>query len=207
MEFLVDDAEIEAAEMTDATVEEALRIVQIDIAPPGSLVVALRCDGQDVQGEDMARTLGRPVSDFERLEVFTAAKRTLVTDAMDQAMQTLGASSEECQRIAGLLAEGRTSDGIQALGGCLGMWQQIHDAIGKTINLLGLRDDEVMVAERTLMEVLERPRDMLLDIKKALTAHDHVLLADILQYEFGEVLNSWRSILETLRAQAVDLDD
>ncbi len=207
MEFFVDDTEVDAADVLGGTVEDAVRKVQSDLAVPGTLVVSLRCDGQDVPGEGMALALSKPVTEYRRLEVFTATKGALIADAMEQASSTLDATSAECQRIAELLSEGKTTDGIQVLGQCLGLWQQVHDAIGKSIHMLALDVATITVEGRPLMEMIEEPKKVLLEIKQALTVQDHVLLADIMQYEFDDVAATWKAIVETLRSQAADMDE
>lgn len=207
VEFFVDDTEVDAADVLGGTIEEALRKVQSDLTAPGTLVVSLRCDGRDVPEGDMTLALSKPVSEFRRLEVFTATKGTLIAEAMEQASSTLDATSEECQRIAELLSEGKTTEGIQALGQCLCLWQQVHEAIGKSIQMLELDASATTVEGRPLIEMIERPRDLLLEIKQALTAKDHVLLADIMQFEFEDVAATWKAIVETLRSEAADVDE
>lgn len=56
----------------------------------------------------------------------------------------------------------------------------------------------------TLNATLSRPKDVLLQIKNALLAQDHVLLADILQYEFTDVTEMWHSLIARLNQEAAD---
>jgi hypothetical protein len=53
--------------------------------------------------------------------------------------------------------------------------------------------------------MIGKPKNVLLQIKSALQARDHVLLADILQYEFSEVTKSWHDLIAGLRREAENL--
>lgn len=205
MELFVDDSKVDSTALNQGTVEDALRRVQSDLCAPGDTVVAVRCNGEEIPGDTMAQTLRRPLSACERLEVFTGSKAALVTEAMGQALASLEQTDEECQRVAELLTEGKTVDAIQALGDCLGVWQQIHDAVAKSIQILELDLNTTMVKGQPLVQLITKPKEILLQIKNALVSQDHVLLADILQYEFSEVSQQWQEIADALQQHAEGL--
>jgi len=203
LKFFIDDVAVDAAVIDQGTVEQALHKVQSELSAAGKLVVSLKCDGCEVPSDALAATLDKPVTAFARLEVFTSTKETLVIEAMNQAAVSLDEAEAECRRIAGLLTEGKTADGIRALGDCLGAWQQIHDAVSKSIRMLNV-DLGTSVAEGDrLAELIVRPREVLLQIKQALESQDHVLLADILQYELEEVTQQWHLVVDLVRGKAL----
>ncbi len=206
MEVFVDDAPVDTVLDSAATIEDALHHIQSQSCAPDSLVVGLRCDGQDVPVNAMADTLRKPASSFELLEVFTGTKATLVTDAMTQASACLTQTQEACQRVAELLTEGKTVEAAEALGECLRVWQQIHDAVGKSIQMLQLDVLQATVNDETLLAAISKPKETLLQVKEALQVRDHVLLADILQYEFPAVTEQWHAIIAKLREEAQDLE-
>jgi hypothetical protein len=205
VEFFLDDDKIDAAFAGDRTVEEALRYVQSDLCPPGRMVVGLRCDGLDVHGDAMAATLGKPASSFQRLDVFTDTKGALVAEAMIQAAASLRQTETECGHVAELLIEGKTTQGIEALAFCVGAWQQIHEAVSKSIQMLGLDPEKTTINGQALLEAIAKPKEALLQVTNALQSQDHVLLADVLQYEFGDVTEQWYAIITDLRERAQEL--
>lgn len=206
MEVYVDDVPIDTVFEGAATLEDALAHVQSHSCPADHLVIGLRCDGQDVPGNAMADTLRRPASSCELLEVFTGTKATLVTDAMAQASACLTETQEACQRVAGLLTEGKTVEAAEALGECLRVWQQIHEAVAKSIQMLQLDASKTTVNDEPLLAAITKPKEILLQVKEALQVRDHVLLADILQYEFPEVTAQWHAIIAKLRQEAEALE-
>ena len=65
--------------------------------------------------------------------------------------------------------------------------------------MLGLNANTLDIEGEPLASLLDKPRQVLQQIKEALVAQDYVLLADILQYELGDVSEQWRTITAYLR--------
>jgi hypothetical protein len=103
-----------------------------------------------------------------------------------------------------MLTEGKTSEAIEMLGDCLRIWQQIHDAVAKSIQMLDLDLTEVTIKDEPMLDVITQPKETLVQIKQALQAQDYVLLADVLQYEFGNVTDRWYLLIARLRQEAED---
>ena len=53
-----------------------------------------------------------------------------------------------------------------------------------------------------MSDVIGKPKEVLLHIRNALLAEDHVLLADVLRYEFDDVTNSWYALIARIRQEA-----
>ncbi len=205
MEIFLDDHPRETTFAEDDTLQDVLVLIQANMCTPGDVVIAVRCDGRDIPSTDMADVLQRRVSSVQRLEVFTGTRHQLVLDAMEQASVCLADTDAECQRVAGLLTEGNVVEAAEALGGCLRVWQQIHDAVAKSIEMLQLSAEQTTVHEEPLVSLLSRPKEVLLQVRDALRVSDYVLLADILQYEFHEVTQKWQAIITMLQQKAGQL--
>ena len=205
MELFIDERRTDPEGPVTGTLEEILRQVQSGLVTPGRLLVSVRCDGEAIPANDMAATLKRPISSFERLEVFTSTPGELVADTMEQATVSLTQTEAACQQVADYLAEGNTAAGMEALGQCMTVWQQIHDAVGKSIRLLQVDPEQMEVNAERLIDIIARPKEVLLQIKEALESQDHVLLADTLKYEFSDVARQWHAVIGRIRQEAEDL--
>ncbi len=195
---LIDEAFLEE----DATVETALKHVQSELCDEGRMVVGVQCNGDNIAPDAMADTLCKPAASFERIEVFTDTRGALVTRAMKEASSCLTETEEACQRVAVLLTEGQTVDAAETLGDCLRVWQQVHEAVAKSMEMLELDPDQTMLGESNLTTVIGAPKEVLLQIRGALQSQDFVLLADILEYEFSEVTKRWHSVVELIHSRA-----
>lgn len=205
MKILVDDQPVSA--QTDLrTVEDAVRAVQAGCAPD-RVVVQLRCDGREVQGEEMATALGRKTSAVECLELFTTTRQSLVSDAMTQASAALQQTEQECRRVAEMLTQGRTREAMENFGECLRVWQQIHTAATRSMEMLALDPETTMIRDVPLGELITRPREVLLQVRDAVSAQDYVLLADVLQYELSEVTDQWYALVARIREEAEQVVD
>ena len=198
----IDDHLIDGRELANGTIEDAVRHAQANHCSADRLVVSLKCDGQDVSPAQMDLTLRRRAGEVQRLEILTGSRRDLVTEALALASASLEQTVAACQKAGELVVQGNMAEGIEELGQCTSAWQQIHQAIFQSINLLGPAARNLTIGDRTLDDLLEDPRDALLQVKKALVAQDHVLLADVLQYEFTDALEIWRTLLHKLNEMA-----
>ena len=201
----MDDKKVDDNRVVGGTLADTLRDVQAHCCPPPRILIGFRCDGNEVAGAAMATTLSRPAGSFELLEVFTGTREDLVADAMSRASASLEEAEGVTQNVAELLMAGKSSEGIERLGECMRTWQQIHDAVVKSLGLLRLDAEQLTVRDAPLLAALERPKDVLLQIKGALQAQDHVLLADILQYEFTDMTDLWHTMIARIRQEADDL--
>lgn len=205
MQVFVDDKQINEESIEGNTLGDALRHVQARLTSPRRIVAGVRCDGEAVPAESMADSLNQPLVNFDRVDVITSTMEDLVIDVMEQAVSSLEESESASQRVAQLLTEGKSAAARESLAECLRTWQQIHEAVAKSIGLLRLDPETVMIRDESLIDALGRPREVLVQIKDALMAGDEVLLADILQYEFSDVVQSWHGILARLQRHAEEM--
>lgn len=204
MEVFIDNKQIEHDFADDTSVEDAVRHVQDEVCSSDRMVIQLRCDGCDVESNAMTELMGKPISNIDRLDILTGTKGELVRDAMTEAAQSLENTSQECERVAAMLNEGKTDPAIKVLGECLSVWQQIHEAVAKSIEMLSLDLDTVMIQDESLATVVGKPKHVLIQVKEALEKRDYVLLADVLQYEFHDVTERWQSVVAELQKRAIE---
>lgn len=202
MNVFLDNRQIDAAAIDGQTLDDALRHMQTDIGAGGRVVVRLRCDGHDVTSAEMPQTLCRPADSFQRIEVFTLTRGGLVNEAMEQAETSLHRTNEACKDAGRLINQGQTAEGVETLGECLFIWQQVHEAVAKSIQLLQVDPDALAVEGESLTHLLGKPRDILMQVRDALEAKDFVLLADLLLYDLVELTAQWRAIVDRLRIEA-----
>ncbi len=198
MDVFVDDNKVDFATRGSETLESAVKRLQRDACRKDHVVVAVRCDGLHLTGEELSQAMERPIDDVRCLEVATTTPAALVRAAAEEAAQMLETVDEQRRRSAECFSQGKTADGITALTACLGVWQQVHDAATKSIHMLDLDPAEVRVSGEPLEKALALPMDRLQTVRDALKAQDFVLLADVLEYEFDEVVRQWQALLEAI---------
>jgi hypothetical protein len=204
VELFLDEVAVDTDTLTTESVEDTLRHIQTNVCAPGRLIVCVKCNGEEIAGEVLAETLAKPISEFQRLDVFSTTPTQLVQETMKHATSSLEQTGSACQKAAELLTEGKRTEGIKALSECLQSWQQIHEAIIKGFAVLELDPQTEQINDKSLVEMLETPKEMLNQIKQALKSQDDVLLADVLQYEFSDAANQWHSVVSWLNQKALD---
>jgi hypothetical protein len=202
MKFFLDDQAVSDREHDDGTLEQSLRAVQSTLENAKRILVGFRCDGEDMIGLAMTEALKQPAASFDRIDAYSTTRTELVVETMTHASASLEEAEGSIHEIARMLTEGRAKEAIPQLGECLTVWQQVHEAVWKSLTLLELDPAKVKIGDETVDATLARPKDVLTQIKNALLAQDHVLLADILQYEFTDVTEMWHSLIDRLNQEA-----
>ena len=202
MDFFLDEQPIDTTDLAGDTLEQLLRVVQDERCTPGRLIVGVCCDGQDVESDALAAALAKAPSDFERVDIFTSGKESLVVEALTQAATSLEETARQVEQVAALLTEGKEKEGAEVLAGCIAVWQQVHMAIDQSIRMLGIDPNELVVHGEPLLRLLAKPAEVLRQIKEALQSQDFVMLSDVLQYEFGDACEQWLDLIVQLRCEA-----
>lgn len=202
MNFFLDDRIIEPEAGEGATLEAVFRSIQGALDDANRIVVSFRCDGEEMVGPPMIAALRKPADSFLRIDAYTTTKPELVLETMTHADESLDEVEVDSEEVAKMLVQGRSADAIPKLGVCLKIWQQVHDALTKSLALLDLDPAQLDVRDQTFDAAMTRPRDVLLQIKNALLAQDYVLLADVLQFEFSEVTEIWHAMITRVREEA-----
>lgn len=206
MEVYIDEKRVEGDVAVAGTIEETVRLIQRELCAPGQMVVGLRCDGKVIEGSEMADTLAKPANSLSRLDVFTGTKGALASEALGQASQVLDDTTQRCGDVAGMLSAGNAAEAIDVLSHCVCAWQQIHDAVVKSVEMLGIDTEQPVDGEDKISTIMESLRDVLIQIRQALQQNDHVLLADVIQYEFEDVADRWRKTIAYIREVADEVD-
>ena len=204
MDVFVDDQKVDFSCETSETLEQALKRLGQQCCPAGHVVVGVRCDGVHLSDEALDKAMSSPAGDYGCIEVVTAKPAHLVTSALNVASDMLTEVDRDRERVAGLFSEGKTDEGIAALAKCLAVWQQVHEAIRKSIQMLEVDPAGVHVSGQPLDEALSLPMGRLERLRDALAQRDYVLLADVLQYEFEEVITQWQALIEAIKELALN---
>jgi hypothetical protein len=202
VEIYLDDCRADTATGADASLSDLLDEMKQRAFSAGRLIVAITCDGIDVAGPHLAETLQRSVTAFERIEMQTADPASLVTEALETARLLLNESDRAAQQVVDLLTQGKTSTALPQLAECCRAWSQVHEAICNAVTMLRIDPDKLIVGDRTMPEVLIGPLEKLKTLKESLEAGDHVLVGDLLTYEFPEAMTAWRMLIDAVAGEA-----
>lgn len=207
MELYFDNRPIQCMFASGESLEEGLRRMQEQFADEDRIIVGVKCDGVHLSDQDLQDALERPISAFRRIEVVTSRPKELAIGALREASKALADVDGRRVDVAGLFSSGRTTDGMEGLSHMLGVWQQVHDVVIKSLHMADIDPEACQVDGTPLSECLEEPRRQLVLIRDALKAQDFVQLADVLEYEFGEALNAWQRLIDHVCAQCQTDED
>ncbi len=200
MELYLDGRKCACDHEPGATLDDVLDSVRKNNVESNRAILGLVCDGIDVVGDEVLSMLGAHADDYKRIDVETGAPNELIAHALEGAAEMLRSAETKRADVVTMLQEGKTGDAIILLGECLGHWQQINEAIAKSVSLLSAVGMSIEEELEKLSNALEPVTEKLNDIKDSLKSQDYVALSDILEYELDHVTASWQAVIDTILA-------
>lgn len=201
MDIYLDDNRAALAATAEMTLGELVAATKQDLSARGRMLVGIVCDGLDVTGEGFAQQLQQPLSAFSRVDLQSADPTELAAEGLRTAGALLDATEEAIPEIVQEIAEGKLAEAMPKLGECCQAWLQVHEGICNVTTLRGIDPHKFVVDGGAMMAQLNVPADRLKQLRDALEAKDFVLVSDVLTYEFGEAIASWRALLAALETQ------
>lgn len=202
VQVYVNEKPFECAVAAGETVGDLVARVRESASSPGRLLLGICADGADITGADYAEALVRPADSVARLDFKTGQARDLVADALPFCEEMLDRAEETRQSVIEQLTQGKSAEGLAALGQCCAAWRQVHESIVNALHFLELDAQRLSVGGRPLPESVADMKPPLNQIREALEARDLVLISDVLQYEFEPVIQNWRDTITALHAEA-----
>jgi hypothetical protein len=207
MTILLDTKPLDTGSLApEAIVSDALALAKQQLEGSGLVVVGLREGGQEVSADRLAEVCSRQLAGPDDLEIITGRPKQIVLDTMEQVRTAFAGTFAQVKESADALAAGNLSEAMTKLVECVKVWGQTHLSVVQGGLLLGVKFDDVRIGDRTIAACLTSLAERLRELKQAVESHDHVLLGDLLRYEFDEALQGWELMLDGFIAHVRQLD-
>ncbi len=195
MQVLLDDIE---CDVKARTVGEAIDAVAVLARNRGRLVVDVFVDGARWNEQRIASPERQTaVADVVRL--ISAEPAELVCQTLADAAEALADADDLQQEAARLLQSDEHTISMDKLNQAISIWLSVQQAIVKGSQLVGLDLDEIVVHDSPISASILRLNEQLKVVRSSLAGRDQIGLADTLLYEFPEVVQEWRDILDDLQ--------
>ena len=194
MKVLLDDM---PCEVNATTVGEALDAASAVAEQRGRLIVDVSVDGTRWTESDLSSS-DRTDAAAEVVHFTSAAPRELVRQTFADAADALTDADDLQRETAQLLQADHRTVSLDRLNEAISIWLQVQEAIVKGSQLVGL-DLDAVALPRPIGESINALNQRLGAVRGALARNDVIALADTLLYEFPEVVEEWRGILDELQ--------
>ena len=189
--MLVDGTRLDTDCGADAAISDVVESIRQDWQADDRILVAIRCDDEEVVGEELEEILGTPLSEFGRVEFRTGSARDLAGEVLEQVSAMLIEALEVQSQVVELLGQGSTPRAMDLLSGCFAVWKQAQEGLSRAAEVLNLDLDTVEFEGATVGEFVEELAAALRKIRESLTTRDYVMLADVLAYELEPICERW----------------
>jgi hypothetical protein len=194
--ILIDDQPYTPTCPADATVRELAHEVCAEPNPHGRrLVVAIYRDGQLVPDAELGDLLDAPRGNFPDLALQTQPVAALVRSTLDQALGMLEEASAARTAAADFLDHGRQPDAMQQIQKLLQLWRQFQQSLAFSAEALSVDLDALEIDNCRFSDVIAQMKATLEGLREAMRNQDAVLIADLLRYDMGAMIDQWNKLL------------
>ncbi len=195
MEIFVDNEPYCPRDPAPVMVDQLIAQIKPELSDNDRMIVSIACDQKELSEHEIDEVLGREITGYQRLHFTTATVPELATGAMQTAMTILSATRTKQTEAIELLSKDRNEEAINILSECVTGWVQTHDAVVKTVSLVGLNIDDLTHDGKNVVAILNEVAHHLTQLKECLAAGDYVLLNDLLQYEIVPWFDQWEGMV------------
>jgi hypothetical protein len=197
MAITVDEQVWEPQGQVAGTLGEALNLLHSQISKNGKVIVKVRVDGQELEGEQLEHARAAAIGQ-RAIALATDSRTELAKRMIGRLAALVEYMGKQHHHVASLIEQGHGARALEQLGSVLSAWQRIQQSYSALLQLLNTGLDDLMVREMPASEVLSDFHRQLTEIAEALRNQDMVLLADIMQYEMDSAVANWMGLLESV---------
>ena len=208
MKLIINEMPQDVILTPEATLGETLSNVNQQMLQKDEVVSMVWIDGEQLTADQLYQWRDKPASAFQEVKVDAPHKNNLAVASLQLLLETLTADDNKRLEIVTLIHEGRADKAMAPMSNYLQQWNGLLISIESVCRLMALDYNKVEIAvpmpntdgmeSSLLSERLGSLGEKLSQIKEALEAQDVVLLGDILEYEFADMLSDWRNIITEL---------
>ncbi|MFW6337141.1 MAG: hypothetical protein ACOC3G_08430 [Phycisphaeraceae bacterium] len=180
------------------TLSEVLQSAKARTDANGRLVVEIRLDDEPLSPEQIEQSLEESVAERE-VHLVTAEAGELAATVLEQIEAALEDVKLKQERAGELLQQDEAGEAMQNLGEVISVWLQAQQAIAQSATLAGIELGSLAVDGRSFDELAAELVERLEELKSLIETNDTVSLGDVLQYEWPELTDRWKSLVHELR--------
>ncbi|KAF1081495.1 MAG: hypothetical protein GQF41_2301 [Candidatus Rifleibacterium amylolyticum] len=200
MEILLNDNRLDIEGIgPEVTVLELLTTVEESLKGTQATVIEIILDEKSYSADDVSEISALKVMDYQKIELFTATAQDMVRAAFADGEAGLQHLEELAVEVASELRIGKVKEGMDS-------YLEFVDGIEWLVTML--KNADLAFASNMAESSLESDRQSLVQrlgeqmnqVQIAQEAQDWVGLADILEYEFPEILQDSKGFIKSILA-------
>lgn len=200
MEILLNDNRLDIEGISpEVTVLELLTTVEESLKGTQATVIEIILDEKSYSADDVSEISALKVMDYQKIELYTATAQEMVRAAFADGDAGLQHLEELAVEVASDLRIGKVKEGMDS-------YLEFVDGIEWLVTMLKSADLAFAsnMAESSLegdrQNLVQRLGEQMNQVQIAQEAQDWVGLADILEYEFPEILQDSRGFIKSILA-------
>jgi len=194
----IDGQEYSEPAVQGQTLDELVKKVRASLADSGRMIVAIECDGQVLDADQVNNALAEQADRYGRVNFQTSAPGDLAGDALGAMKGLLDEAGTLTTSAAELLNQSQIKQSMQQIARLCACWNDVYRGVLNTLRLLAIDPAGIELSTGTAATTMAHLPDRLREVKTCLENQDYTQLADVLSYELGPSVNDWRGIVDSL---------
>ena len=164
------------------------------ITNSGRVIVEVALNGQMLSSESLNQHNHKDLAEAE-LRLYSADPRDVARSALEGLLAQLDQASDQQVRAAEQLNQDRVGEAMGDLGKAMETWQQVQQAVTQSISLIGINLEVLEIEGQTGTAIVNDLVGQLTSVRDILESRDTVSLADVLAYEWPQLVDRWKHML------------
>lgn len=195
MAIYLDD---EVVELPGEDLGAILSAARDRLDPVGRVVVEVAIEGRTLDAEALEQQDEIPVSVDTEVRLYTADPVLLSTETLEQVRQALTQAGELQSEAADRLQQDELDQALQKVGQAVEIWLQVQQAVLHAALLAEVELDEMAVDGEPVSGFTDELIEKLSELRDTIHVQDTVTLADVLGYEWPQIVDRWDRLIGAL---------
>lgn len=170
------------------------------------MIVEVRLDGRTLKADELEQLVAQPLT-AQEVQLITADTRALAEQTLADVGEALRSLTDQQRKAAELLQSGQPAEAMEPIKIALAIWQQVHQSVLQTSQLMKIDLESVSVGDRAAAVLIEALAEQLRAVRDRMVSQDWVGLSDTLGYEFGDVVSDWHELIGELGTRVAAIGD
>lgn len=198
--ILVDGSDRSTDFAPDITVTNAFESLRDEILESNRVVVDVEVDGKPIVWDDGGPEWSSPLASIETLVLRSDDPQRMSKALLDLMQKQLPLLHTQLIQAAQFLRQGNTEGGVKIILEVMPWWQHLQTGLINVCKLHGIDYEHPDYKELgdQVTPAIEQLTEQLAEFRDAADRQDFGLLADLLEFEFAPMTQSWQTLCTTL---------
>lgn len=177
------------------SVKDVIQAANAQAMAAGRIVVEISLDGQVIPADQLQAKQEDALPEGAEIRLISALPSELAIDTLNQCTLALDEARKITADAAELLQQDKSTQAIEEIAKTVGIWQQVQAVVSQSTQLTGIDLNTRKLDGEPINDIIQQHVTHLTELRDLLQSKDTLGLADVLTYEWPNVLTRWQQLI------------